>query len=542
MKDNVISLKMGLLDNGSHSLKRGFEVWKQWHSTEDAWLLKESIIWVHHGVELLLKQLLVQNNEFLVFQDVNKAVERLGILRKKEGMEHAEVLDLFEHDDTIASIGFKSLLDRVAITLSIEELGDGKKLRKNLDKLTRFRNKIVHYSIEINTLETASLISSILDPFLSLLSREVKDPSFNQVVIKEIRKVARPLQEYLKCIRKKIVTSAIESTVEAFKVGRHVGIVRQIAGSGLTLTLVDYLHEVSKPSVMSNRKIFIVSDRVDSLQALFYHLHGNSQVHFHKSGEGSLNSSLIKSKTIILVTEQKLSSERYVFHDSCLVIGYNVSSSRNGIIESFPDSTRILFTSIVNQKNQEVYGNIIKSYSLEEAIKDNVLKPIKLYHFKPEIEDYVINDDEAKLVYDAYQRSIKLAEKIVEHYKSTSNGKAVIVVESLQSADETLANIIKIEPDWNAIYKEKVAILSHSDRNRNNQLVNRFIDKEDPLSVVVCTGQYLLGFDSQLVTTAYVTCPISQQLRERLASLVSRNHSEEHYGKIIDFIGLNWSI
>ncbi len=534
MKNNIISLKMGLLDNGSHSLKRGFEVWKQWHSTEDAWLLKESIIWVHHGVELLLKQLLVQNNEFLVFQDVNKAVERLGILRKKEGMEHAEVLDLFEHDDTVTSIGFKSLLDRVAITLSIEELNDGKKLRKSLEKLTRFRNKIVHYSIEINTLETASLISSILDPFLSLLSREVKNSHFNNFVIKEIRKVAQPLQEYLKYIRKEIVTSAIESTVEAFKIGKHVGIVRQVTGSGLTSTLVDYLHEISKPSLISNRKIFIVSDRVDSLKILFNLLDGNSQVHFHKSGEGSLDSIDIKYKTIILVTEQKLSNERYVFDSKCLVIGYNINSSHIGIISSFPNSTRILFSNIVRERDRDFYGDILPGYSLEEAIEDNVLKPVKLYKLQPEKVDGL----DTKLVYGTDKKNIKLAEKIVEHYESTLNGKAVIVVKNLKSADILLASILQADPT----YKEKIARLSYSDGHRTNQLVKQFLYKEDPLSIIVCTGKYLVGFDSPLVATVYVTCPISHQLRERLVNLVSRNRSEEVNGKIIDLIGLSWSM
>ena len=71
MIDQTNNLEIGLLDNGSHSLKRDYEVWSQWGESRDNWLLKESAIWIHHWIELLFKQLIVQANEFLVFQDVN---------------------------------------------------------------------------------------------------------------------------------------------------------------------------------------------------------------------------------------------------------------------------------------------------------------------------------------------------------------------------------------------------------------------------------------------------------------------------------------
>ena len=543
MKENKISLKMGLLDNGSHSLKRGFEVWGQWNSTEDAWLLKESIIWVHHGVELLLKQLLVQNNEFLVFQDVNKAVERLGVLRKREGMEHADVLDLFEHDDKVTSIGFKHLLERVAITLSIDELNENSKLRKNLDKLTRFRNKIVHYSIEINTFETASLISNILDPLLSLLSREIKNDRFNKVIIREIRKTAQPIQEYLTYIRKEIVSGAIESTLESFKNEKHVGIVNQVLGSGLTLTLVGYLKEVSELSFISDKKIFVISDRVDVLTHLFSLLYDIPSVYFHRSGNGCLESQINAEKKIILTTEQKLFGEDYKFNKECLVVGYNLHSNRSKISEYFPFATRILFTNVVNENDRELYGDLIQGYALEEAIKDSVLKPVTFSYPPSEIYNAGIDSVlDVQVTSNIYERNTKLALQIVDHYESIRSGKAIVVVESLQSADEIFSSILELKADWYLSGKEKIAKLSHADGKASYQLLRKFFDKEDSLSIIVCTGQFLLGIDTGLVTTAYVTCPISQQLKYRLVNLVSRNISEENSGRIVDLVGLHWSM
>jgi len=196
MKNQTPNLRIGLLDNSCHSLKRGYEMWSLWKRSKDAWLLKESVIWVHHGIELALKQLLVQTNEFLVFEDVNRAVERLGILRRKQGMANAGVLDLFDNDDKVMSVGFKNLIERAAITLSIPELYENQTLRSKIDELTKYRNKMVHFSIEMDIDGVSSLLSDILDPLLSLLEREVKDINFKEKCIPEIRSVAQPVQRF----------------------------------------------------------------------------------------------------------------------------------------------------------------------------------------------------------------------------------------------------------------------------------------------------------------------------------------------------------
>ena len=59
------SLRIGLLDNSCHSLQRGYELWHQRQTTQDGWLLKEAVFWIHHGIELALKHLLVQTNEYI---------------------------------------------------------------------------------------------------------------------------------------------------------------------------------------------------------------------------------------------------------------------------------------------------------------------------------------------------------------------------------------------------------------------------------------------------------------------------------------------
>jgi len=196
MPPNQPSLRVGLLDNACHSLQRGYEQWSRGQQVKDGMLLKEAVIWVHHGTELALKQLLVQSNEYLVFENVDSAIEKLDKLRKRPGMANATVLDLFEHGQGAFTVGFAKLIERVAVMLGISELAQGANLRQNIDELATLRNKLVHFSVTINVVEVASLLSDILDPLLNMLNREVSDSKFRDICIPEVRRRAQPVQNF----------------------------------------------------------------------------------------------------------------------------------------------------------------------------------------------------------------------------------------------------------------------------------------------------------------------------------------------------------
>ena len=53
-------ITLTLKENGYHSLEKGLTVFKDFEQSEDAFLLKEAIMFLHHGIELLMKQALVE--------------------------------------------------------------------------------------------------------------------------------------------------------------------------------------------------------------------------------------------------------------------------------------------------------------------------------------------------------------------------------------------------------------------------------------------------------------------------------------------------
>ena len=199
MSNSTPILSIGLLENCCHSLKRGYELWNQGNERKDGWLLKEAVIWIHHGIELALKQLLVQSNEYLVFEKIDEAVEKLSKLRRSTPASGNTLgaLDLFEEENPAFSVGFNKLIERTAIMLGLSELEKASDLRSKIDALTKFRNKIVHFAVKLNPEEVASLLGEILEPFLQLLEREIENSNFVNVCIPEIREKAAPVQRKL---------------------------------------------------------------------------------------------------------------------------------------------------------------------------------------------------------------------------------------------------------------------------------------------------------------------------------------------------------
>jgi hypothetical protein len=195
MNSDSPSLQIGLIENCYHSLKRGYELWGEGQRQQDGWLLKEAVIWIHHGIELGIKQLLVQNNEYLIFDNIDIAVDKLVQLRKQSQYFEASVLDLFEQKKPAFSVGFEKAVERAAIMLNISELSQPHPLRRNIDELTKYRNKIVHYAVTLEVNEIIILISSIMNDFLDLLEQNIQNDTFIQVYLPEIRQASLSIRE-----------------------------------------------------------------------------------------------------------------------------------------------------------------------------------------------------------------------------------------------------------------------------------------------------------------------------------------------------------
>ncbi|EAQ54715.1 DEAD/DEAH box helicase family protein [Vibrio sp. MED222] len=548
------SLNIGLLDNGSHSLTRGYEIWKEWEKTDNPWLLKEAVIWVHHGIELLLKQLLVQSNEFLVFQNVNKAVERLSSLRKRKGMAEAALLDLFDHDEGVMSVGFKDVIKRATKELKLNELSEKEPLRILIDDLSKYRNKIVHFSIEINVTQVSTLLYDILDPLLALLSREVMDENFKKKVLPEIIRSAKPIHSYVERNRDKIVQHALKVTHDSVA-NNHlskVGIVEQVTGSGLSNSLVDYILAITKHTDLYSLPILIIVDRADIAYQLNSLITENFQTNLQVGNSINEYELTLKSGdcNITITTIQNIISKNLKISDELLLVGFQLSRIPELFESLLPNSTRILFTSLATERAIEFYGEVIGKYSYYQAIEDHVLVPLNLekqtslFDSVQLIQPLFRSFETATVPTSGHLQAI--AEQIIRHTESQVYlRKAIVLVRDINSAEILLNLIYQIRPKWGGIESSNNTVNTISTKKTpqdRETIILQFQDNQSPLSILIGTSAFLIDNERLQVDTAYVTSPVSLDLRYKLVAQVSRPHKENVTGQIVDFVDSDWSL
>jgi hypothetical protein len=156
-------MKISLIENGLDSLRKGYVNLERYErllsenaiDSERFSALKDSVLSIQHGVEILFKYSLTEKNEILLFTDITKLKE--AFKRRREG----EIEELYEHEG-LHTVTFKESIERLRDICGIP-MSD--KFTKNLKKVEGWRNSITHSAVLL--LETE--VSSILMKFLSQL-------------------------------------------------------------------------------------------------------------------------------------------------------------------------------------------------------------------------------------------------------------------------------------------------------------------------------------------------------------------------------------
>src|SRR5690242_12115936 len=77
--------QISLRENGEHSFKRSLESYREYEKTEDQMLLKDTIMFLHQSIELLMKEMLVRHSPYLIFDEL-KDIPRKQIEANKKGI------------------------------------------------------------------------------------------------------------------------------------------------------------------------------------------------------------------------------------------------------------------------------------------------------------------------------------------------------------------------------------------------------------------------------------------------------------------------
>src|SRR5260370_17722797 len=101
--------------------------------------LKDTIMFLHQSIELLMKEMLVQHSPYLIF-------EELKDIPKKQKEANKKGIGIFFIDNPPKSVTYEAAISRVEAFINPPELDDN--LKQNLEKLNRQRNQLKHYAID----------------------------------------------------------------------------------------------------------------------------------------------------------------------------------------------------------------------------------------------------------------------------------------------------------------------------------------------------------------------------------------------------------
>lgn len=154
-----LKFKISLMDNGMHSFNKGLEelLFYEESDSKDDFKLKEAILFLHHGIELILKQILINNcGEHLIFDNIGSDTVKKIIEAKKKG------ISVFNLTKPVHTVSYLVVIQRIKAFVDTVELSES--LETKLIELNSIRNNIEHYGIDTEKDKVENLLLKLNKP------------------------------------------------------------------------------------------------------------------------------------------------------------------------------------------------------------------------------------------------------------------------------------------------------------------------------------------------------------------------------------------
>ena len=171
-------MKISLIENGLDSLQKGLAHLKAYDELNDSGAkdaarfstLKDAILCIQHGVEILFKYLLKNNNEILLFSEVNLKLKE-AFRNRRDG----QIKELFEAEG-LHTVTFRESIERVndICGIAVED-----RLKRKLLKVEGWRNSIIHSAVVLDEHEVSHVLPNIMADLDSFFGKAIGDPYLN---------------------------------------------------------------------------------------------------------------------------------------------------------------------------------------------------------------------------------------------------------------------------------------------------------------------------------------------------------------------------
>ncbi|HDO22868.1 MAG TPA: type I restriction endonuclease subunit R [Nitrospirae bacterium] len=396
-----------------------------------------------------------------------------------------------------------------------------------------------------------------------------------------VKKVAR-YQQFI------AVNRAIERILSAKSPARRGGIIWHTQGSGKSLTMLWLTVKLRRIAGLENPTIVIVTDRVDldkQISGTFERCgfpnpeRAKSVTDLRKllrSGQGKTIMTTIQKfqeatgKLHPVLTEEK---NLFVMVDEAHRTQYK--SLAANLRRAMPNACFLGFTGTpIDKKDRstiQTFGPYIHTYTIEQSVKDRATVPIyyesRLPNLRVEGEtldtifervfkDYTDNErEEIKRKYatieaiaGAPRRIERICLDIIEHFEKYiyPNGfKAQVVAVNRDTAVTYKATLDRLGAP------ESVLIMSathndperlaryHLSREKQQELIERFKDRNDSLAILIVCDMLITGFDAPVEQVMYLDSPFKEHTLLQAIARVNRTAEGKDYGLVVDYWGIS---
>jgi len=384
---------------------------------------------------------------------------------------------------------------------------------------------------------------------------------------------------------------------------RRVGVIWHTQGSGKSLSMIFFVGILQRHPLMENPTFLIQVDRNDldkQLKDFFEAAHRllgeikhaesveDLRLMLQTQGGGIICSTMEKFRLREEERQHPILSER----KNILVIADEAHRTQYGFEHGFarwlrtalPNASFIGFTGtpidFADRDTQEVFGNIIHTYDIPQAVEDKAIVPIfyeprlvRLHLINEEIdkelEEIAETEEEEKRLKTkwatieaaagAQDRLSEVVGDLLAHFEERTKtlfGKAMIVCMSRRICVALYNEIIKRRPDWHHLDTDKGQIkivmtgnlaldpkewseAGHiTTKERREKIKGRMKDPEDPLKMVIVRDMWLTGTDIQCLHTIYVDKPMRGHTLMQAIARVNRVFRDKPGGLVVDYIGI----
>lgn len=254
--------------------------------------------------------------------------------------------------------------------------------------------------------------------------------------------------------------------------------------------------------------------------------------------------------------------------------------------DALPNASFIGFTGTpieqTDANTRAVFGDYISVYDIQRAVMDGATVPI---YYESRLAKLALKESEKPAIDPSFEEATEgeeiarkeklksrwaqleavvgsenrlklIARDLVEHFENrlaTMQGKAMIVGMSRRICVELYRELVALRPDWHSDDDDagilKVIMTgSASDpldwqmhirnKQRREQLAQRFRAPDDSFSIVIVRDMWLTGFDAPSLHTMYVDKPMHGHGLMQAIARVNRVFKDKPGGLVVDYLGL----